>query len=203
MKRTQMIALGVVGWAAAAAMPATADPPADPAARFAAVDTDGDGVRSLDEVALAHEQRLERITQRLGDRYDLERAAHPPSAEEVFARLDTDANGFVSPEELAEARRMAHQRRAARRGPPPPPQSLGARAFQGQEETTTVWKFRPRPGMPEEMGTRDVHIQTSKAPERDQRPGGRWKTEHGRRPLAGPHLSSPQSVASTTMWFMM
>jgi len=74
------------------------------AKRFSAVDTDANGVVSLEEFKAMQEKREETMKQRTGDKYDAEKAAKRPSAEEAFKKLDTDENGTLSKEELAAGR---------------------------------------------------------------------------------------------------
>lgn len=69
--------------------------------RFAAIDTNTNGVISLDEFKAMHTKREEVIKQRMGDTYDAALAAKKPSAEEVFKKLDTDGNGTLTKQEMA------------------------------------------------------------------------------------------------------
>jgi hypothetical protein len=80
--------------------------------RFAAIDTNTNGVISLDEFKAMLAKREEGIKQRMGDTYDAALAAKKPSAEEVFKKLDTDGNGTLTKQEM-DAERMP-------KGPRPP-----------------------------------------------------------------------------------
>lgn len=120
MKRAAMIPLTALALSCLPDAFVLAAPPADPSARFAVVDRDGDGVLSFEEFAEVRQQRLERIRQRLGDRLTPEMEARRPSAEEAFARLDADADGFLTREELARGRPQRPRRFGDRRGPGAP-----------------------------------------------------------------------------------
>ena len=80
---------------------------------FAAMDANNDGTVSSAEFATMHEKRVAAMKERMGDRYDPERAAKRPSAGEIFTRIDTDGNGALSKEELKAGHRA---RRGARKG---------------------------------------------------------------------------------------
>jgi hypothetical protein len=80
--------------------------------RFAAIDTNTNGVISLDEFTAMHAKREAAIKQRMGDTYDAAKAAARPSAEVVFKKFDTDGDGTLTRQEL-DADRMP-------RGPRPP-----------------------------------------------------------------------------------
>ena len=82
----------------------------DPAARFAAADTNGDGVLSLDEFKAMHAKRLEMMKARPGGAGEGERPKMP-SPEEIFKKLDTDGNGSLTKEELAAGHKRARDRR--------------------------------------------------------------------------------------------
>ena len=62
---------------------------------FAAMDANNDGTVSSAEFATMHEKRVAAMKERMGDRYDPERAAKRPSAGEIFTRIDTDGNGAL------------------------------------------------------------------------------------------------------------
>jgi hypothetical protein len=80
--------------------------------RFAAIDTNTNGVISLDEFTVMHAKREAAMKQRMGDTYDATKAAARPSAEVVFKKFDTDGDGALTRQEL-DADRMP-------RGPRPP-----------------------------------------------------------------------------------
>jgi len=69
--------------------------------RFAKLDTNGDGSISLDEFKVVQEKRLEKMKEKLGDKFDPEKV---PNTEKAFARIDTDHSGSISREELAAGR---------------------------------------------------------------------------------------------------
>ena len=96
--------IGAVRAEEAVAADAKPDRAAQEAARFAAIDTDADGVVSLEEFKAMQEKRAEGMKKRMGDKYDAEKAAKRPSAEEAFKKLDTDASGTLTKEELAAGR---------------------------------------------------------------------------------------------------
>ena len=81
--------------------------------RFEAADSNGDGVISLAEFEVIHARRLERIKEKLGDRFDEDRER--PSAENIFAKIDADQNGELSRQELMQfSRKRIHNRRRNR-----------------------------------------------------------------------------------------
>jgi len=86
-------------------------PGRDPAARFAAADTNGDGVLSLEEFKAMQAKRQEMMKARLGDKYDAAKEAKRPSAEEMFKKLDTDNSGSLTKEELAAGRKQGRPHR--------------------------------------------------------------------------------------------
>jgi len=65
--------------------------------RFAAIDTNTNGVISLDEYTAFAAKRDEAMKLRMGDKY----VAPTATAEEIFKKLDTDGNGTLNKEELA------------------------------------------------------------------------------------------------------
>ena len=67
---------------------------------FAMADTNADGALSLDEFVAMETKRLEARKARLGDKYDAEKAAKMPSAEERFKKRDQDGNGSLTKEEF-------------------------------------------------------------------------------------------------------
>jgi hypothetical protein len=69
----------------------------DPAARFAAMDTDGNGSISLAEFKVAHEKRMAAMKERMGDKAP---PAPKKTAEEIFAALDTNKDNALSKEEI-------------------------------------------------------------------------------------------------------
>ena len=56
-------------------------------AHFKAMDTDGDGSISSGEFSAMHEKRMAKMKERLGDKWDPERAAKHPGAEEIFEKI--------------------------------------------------------------------------------------------------------------------
>lgn len=86
------------------------------ARRFAGMDANTNGVISLDEYTAMLATREEAVKQRMGDKYDAEKAAKKPSAEEVFKKLDTDASGTLSKEEFDAGRGGAKGPRPPREG---------------------------------------------------------------------------------------
>lgn len=87
----------------------------DGAARFAAMDKDGNGSVSLEEYKVDREKRMAAYKERAGDRWDEARAAKMPSAEESFKKMDANADGAVTQEEMTEARKKRMESyRAAR-----------------------------------------------------------------------------------------
>jgi len=69
--------------------------------RFAQMDTNGDGVVSLEEFKAAHAKRMEALKEKLGDKFDPARLEK--KAEEMFTRLDKDNSGGLTREEFAAA----------------------------------------------------------------------------------------------------
>jgi hypothetical protein len=80
-------------------------------ARFKAADTDGNGTLSLAEFTVVHEKRVAEMKERLGDKWNEERAAQRPSAEDIFTRLDKDKSGELTPAEMARGMRARFERR--------------------------------------------------------------------------------------------
>jgi Ca2+-binding EF-hand superfamily protein len=68
------------------------------------MDTNTNGVISLDEFKAMQTKREEEMKQRRGDKYDATTAATKPSAEEVFKKLDADGDGTLTRQELAAGR---------------------------------------------------------------------------------------------------
>ncbi len=68
--------------------------------KFAEADTDGNGVVSLEEFKAMQSRREEAMKKKMGDKYDAERAAKKPSAEETFKKMDADNSGDLSKAEL-------------------------------------------------------------------------------------------------------
>jgi hypothetical protein len=94
--------------------------------RFAAIDTNTNGVISLDEFKAMHAKREEMMKQRLGDTYDPALAAKRPSAEEVFKKLDADGDGALTKQEWAADRMPRGNRRPPRKEGGKPPEAPGA-----------------------------------------------------------------------------
>lgn len=96
----------------------------DPAARaeafFKKVDTDGSGTVSLAEFTVRHEQRMTRLKERMGDKWDPKRAEAMPTAEAIFARMDTDNSGGLTLEEMKaghDRKGMHHKGEKGKHGP--------------------------------------------------------------------------------------
>jgi hypothetical protein len=70
---------------------------------FKAMDTDGNGTISLGEFTVVHERRVAERKAKLGDKWNAEREAKMPSAEAIFKKADTNADGQLTKEELAQA----------------------------------------------------------------------------------------------------
>jgi hypothetical protein len=88
----------------------------DPAARFKAMDADANGTISLAEFKAAHEKRVAMMKEKMGDKWNEERAAQRPSPEEIFKKIDADGNGSLTQEEMKQAR---PQRPGGPEGAPP------------------------------------------------------------------------------------
>lgn len=82
--------------------------------RFAKLDANSDGSISLDEFKAGMEKRLAKMKEKMGDKFDAEKA---PNAEKAFARIDTDQSGSISREELAAGRDNA--KKQAEQSPDP------------------------------------------------------------------------------------
>ena len=85
-------------------------PRQDPAERFASLDTDSSGDLSLEEFKVAHAKRMAAMKERMGDR-EPPAGRTPPTAEEVFKRLDKNGDEVLTPDE------MRRVRRGGQRGP--------------------------------------------------------------------------------------
>jgi len=81
------------------------------AARFEAMDTDTNGTVSVKEFTAAHEKRMAEMKARMGDKWDAERAAKRPSAEEQFKKADANGDGALTKEELRQARQEGRKGR--------------------------------------------------------------------------------------------
>lgn len=87
-------------------------------ARFASVDTDGDGALSRDELLASStaraEKRVERMMQRLDTNGDgvLSAEERPGLREGMFDRADADGSGGISKEEFAEMRKHGRKNKA-------------------------------------------------------------------------------------------
>jgi len=99
----------------------------DGTGRFAAIDTNTNGVISLDEFMAMHAKREAAMKQRMGDTYDAAKAGVRPSAETVFKKFDTDGDGVLTKQEL-DADRMPRGSRPPRRenGKKPEPPAADA-----------------------------------------------------------------------------
>ncbi len=86
--------------------------------RFEAADTDGSGAISLEEFKAAHDKRMAEFKERLGDRWDPERAAKRPGADEIFGKIDADGDGQATMDEFrAHGAKMRERFRGRRRRP--------------------------------------------------------------------------------------
>jgi hypothetical protein len=85
---------------------------------FKTMDTDSNGTVSVSEFTVAHEKRQAEMKARLGDKWDADRAAKAPSAEDRFKKIDADGNGELTKEEMQKAREN-RQRRAQKDGEEP------------------------------------------------------------------------------------
>lgn len=74
---------------------------------FTETDADGSGEISLAEFKVMIEAKHEAMKEKLGDKYDPERAAKRPAAEEIFKKIDADEDGNLTREEM----RAAHSKR--------------------------------------------------------------------------------------------
>jgi len=91
---------------------------ADRKGHFEEVDADGSGGLSLAEFKAAHEKRMAAMKERMGDRWDPERAAKHPGAEEIFKKIDADGDGQATKEEMkAHFQKMRGQHGGRRGGP--------------------------------------------------------------------------------------
>jgi hypothetical protein len=77
---------------------------------FTETDADGSGEISLAEFKVMLEAKHEVMKEKLGDKYDPERAAKRPSAEEIFKKIDADENGGLSKEEMHKAHKARGRR---------------------------------------------------------------------------------------------
>lgn len=82
----------------------------NPAQRFAKLDTDQNGSVSLAEFTAGHEKRMAMMKERMGDKWDAERAAKSPGPEVAFGKMDSNHDGMLSKEEMASAPKMHGQR---------------------------------------------------------------------------------------------
>lgn len=64
---------------------------------FKAMDTDTNGTISLVEFKIAQEKRQEEMKKRMGEKFD---ASKFPNAEEIFKKLDLNADGALTAEEF-------------------------------------------------------------------------------------------------------
>ncbi len=78
---------------------------------FAKNDTDGNGSLSLAEFTVAHEKRIAERKEKMGDKWDEERAAKRPGPEEMFKKIDKDADGALTQEEMGQAHRNRRRRK--------------------------------------------------------------------------------------------
>ena len=93
------------------------DPAARAAAHFKMMDKDGNGSISLAEFKVMHEQRIAKMKERMGDKWDPERAAKRPTAEAIFAKMDTDKSASLTADEMKAAhKRMRDHHKKGPRG---------------------------------------------------------------------------------------
>ena len=81
---------------------------------FATADTNADGALSLDEFVAMEAKRLETRKARQGDKFDAEKAAKMPPAEERFKKRDQDGNGSLTKEEFFGGAAKARPERKAK-----------------------------------------------------------------------------------------
>ena len=81
---------------------------------FATADTNADGALSLEEFVVMEAKRLETRKARQGDKFDAEKAAKMPSAEERFKKRDQDGNGSLTKEEFFGGAAKARPERKAK-----------------------------------------------------------------------------------------
>ena len=79
---------------------------------FAKFDADGNGTLSLAEFKAMQEKRMEMRKAKMGDKADAKADVKMPSAEERFAKLDTNTDGQLTKDELA----AGHQGRGGKGG---------------------------------------------------------------------------------------
>lgn len=69
-------------------------------AMFTEADANVDGMLSLDEFKVMDAKIQENRKARMGDKFDAAKEVKKPSAEDRFKKLDADANGLLTKEEL-------------------------------------------------------------------------------------------------------
>ena len=87
---------------------------------FKAMDTDGNGTVSLAEYTVVQEKRIAARKEKMGDKWNAERAAKMPSPAERFKLADKDGNGELTPQELQDAHREGLQKHRGKNKHPAP-----------------------------------------------------------------------------------
>lgn len=70
-----------------------------PAERFATMDADGSGEVTLEEFTTAHEARVAKMKERMGDR-EPRAGRTPPTPEKIFERIDENGDGVLTADEI-------------------------------------------------------------------------------------------------------
>ncbi len=94
-----------------------------PAERFAAMDADGSGEVTVEEFTTAHEARIAKMKERMGDRERPEGARTPPEPAKVFERIDENGDGVLTQDEIKDrqprqGRKGGKGGKGGKKGPP-------------------------------------------------------------------------------------